>query len=280
MKKEEQPYTPRMTSSIVVALCLSLPALCLAVSSLIVPPIRPNGEEAAAIFIPGASLKGEAYLKTAVAIQRASQLRLWVALTGNYTFDTPNPLELPLAVDNAIAQLQHAGMKGDNFTGIAHSLGGVFLSAYAKHSKLKAIVLLGSYLPKDTSLKDYPVPVMTLSGELDGQARITRIAVEYEKLLEIIKTPGAAYRTPVINMPGVSHAQFGSGPMPPTVTKYDLPPEVTEDQAHQLIGQHVSNFLTVTFNGPTPAAVQAAKTSITHSITDSGLRFEVRGTGK
>uniref|UniRef100_A0A2C9L2H0 Alpha/beta hydrolase fold-5 domain-containing protein n=1 Tax=Biomphalaria glabrata TaxID=6526 RepID=A0A2C9L2H0_BIOGL len=245
-----------------------------AVSSLIVPPIRPSGEEAAVIFIPGANIKGEAYLKTAAAIQNASPLRLWVALTGNYSLETPNPVELPKAVENAIKQLSKAGMKGDNYTGIAHSLGGVFLSTYAKKSQLKAVVLLGSYLSRETSFKDYPLPVLTLSGELDGQARITRIAVEYKKLQDIIKSPDAVFRYPVINIPKINHAQFASGVMPPAVTKYDLTPEVTEDVAHVLIGKQVSNFLTVTFDGPSAMDVLEAKEAIVDSFVDSGKRFE------
>ncbi|CAL1546696.1 unnamed protein product [Lymnaea stagnalis] len=262
------------TLTLVAILMAQFTGSC-SVTSRIIPPTRIEGDEAAVIFIPGANIKGEAYLDTAVAIQKASQLRLWVALTGNYSLNTPNPIELPTAVVDAISALQKAGMKGGNYTGIAHSLGGVFLAPSAATLQLKAVILLGSYLSRSKALSAYPLPLLTLSGELDGQARISRIALEYEQLQnEVKRSPEAVYRIPVINIPGVSHAQFASGPMPPAVTKYDLKPEVSEDVAHALIGAHVSNFLTVTFNSPTAAAVRDAKAALDKSFTDSGTRFQ------
>ena len=59
------------------------------------------------------------------ALQAAAKdIRVWIALTGNYTFNTPNPLQLSSAIDGAISALKKMGMKGDNYVGAAHSLGG------------------------------------------------------------------------------------------------------------------------------------------------------------
>ncbi|XP_035828815.1 uncharacterized protein LOC101861622 [Aplysia californica] len=244
----------------------------LAVTSCIIPPIRSSGPEAAVIFVPGASIDGKAYEETGRAIQAATNIRLWVALTGNYTLNTPNPLQLPAAMRGAFDKLQKAGMKGENYVGVAHSLGGVFLPSYAKDSPLKAVVLLGSYLTSGNSLSGYPKPILTLSGELDGQTRITRIALTYKELVnDISKTPSALYRTPVLNIKGSNHAQFASGPMPGIVARYDLKPEISDAEAHQEIGEHVSNFISVTFN---LCKVDQAKAAISGAFTDAGTRFQ------
>lgn len=47
-------------------------------------------------------------------------------------------------------------------------------------SKYKGILLFASYLTRDMPLATYPLPVLTISGDLDGQTRITRIADEFE----------------------------------------------------------------------------------------------------
>ncbi|XP_005110621.1 uncharacterized protein LOC101860533 isoform X2 [Aplysia californica] len=247
----------------------------LAVTSYIIPPIRSSGPEAAVIFVPGARIDGKAYEATARAIQAASNIRLWVALTGNYTLNNmATPLDLPGAMRGAYAKLQKAGMKGDKYVGVGHSLGGVFLPPYAKHSPLKAVVLLGAYLTKGNSLSEYPLPVLTLSAELDGQTRITRIAETYEELLKDISTaPASLYRTPVLNIAGACHAQFASGKMPATVVKYDLHPDISEAAAHRQIGQHVSDFLTVSLQ---IGDVTKGKAALRQAFNDAGTRFKVK----
>lgn len=59
---------------------------------------------------------------------------------------------------------------------------GVFVGMEGKSnaSKYKGILLFASYLTRDMPLATYPLPVLTISGDLDGQTRITRIADEFE----------------------------------------------------------------------------------------------------
>ncbi|GFN76819.1 hypothetical protein PoB_000332500 [Plakobranchus ocellatus] len=246
----------------------------LAVTSEIIQPIRRSGDEVALIFIPGAKIQGEAYRKTAVAIQQATNMTVWAALTGNYTLHIPNPLDMKSAVEGAIDGLKKAGMTSTNYVGIGHSLGGVFLSSYAENSPLKAVILMGSYINRGTKLRDYAKPLLTLSGELDGQTRITRIAVDYEQLQQDAKqNKTALYRKPVVNIKGSCHAQFASGPMPHEVVVNDLKPDITEKQAHAEIGRYVSHFLTVTFS-TIQSEVTEAKMQLDYDFKESGTRFQ------
>ncbi|GFR60288.1 hypothetical protein ElyMa_005404700 [Elysia marginata] len=57
---------------------------------------------------------------TAQAIQAASQLRMWVALTSFIV----NPQNIPDAIDEAIEALDNAGMVSKNFIGVGHGRGG------------------------------------------------------------------------------------------------------------------------------------------------------------
>ena len=74
------------------------------------------------------------------------------------------------------------------------------------------------------------------------------ICVSFRQLEAMVMGEGAdsKYSSPVIVMPGVSHAQFATGAMPPAVTKADLTPEVSGNAARALIAKHTSDFLIAT----------------------------------
>lgn len=59
---------------------------------------------------------------------------------------------------------------------------GVFVGNYGLNhgSSLKGVMLWASYLTKGHTLKDYPTPVLTISGDLDGLTRITKIVDTFE----------------------------------------------------------------------------------------------------
>lgn len=59
---------------------------------------------------------------TAVAIQKATPVKLWVALLEDWPLNVPNPVQLDYAVNEAIDKM---GIKNGNVFLAGHSLGGM-----------------------------------------------------------------------------------------------------------------------------------------------------------
>ena len=133
---------------------------------------------------------------------------------------------------------------------------------------------MGSATSRTTSLRDFPIPVLTLAAELDGVTRITRIAVEYEKLTH--NTTGflkGLYRTPVIYIEGANHAQFASGGLNSHIKLVDLKANVTEEDAHREIGKYFNAFLTVTFSSD-DSKIDEALNQLTDAFLKSVKKFQ------
>ncbi|KAK3101062.1 hypothetical protein FSP39_000675 [Pinctada imbricata] len=224
-------------------------------------PIKQGGIEAAVIVAPGASIKGSAYVPLVQTLQNVSPLKLWVVIMDNFLIGAVNPAQLPQAINMAIKSLRQAGFKSDNIFLAGHSLGGAMTAMHASSdSKLKGAILFAAYLTNGNHLKDYPIPVLTISGDLDGLTRITRIVSSFEDLEDSIqKASNSLYRTPVIVMPGVNHAQFATGDMPSNVKQHDLPSDSTEGEAHMAIAKYTSAFLNSIITGVDQKLVKDAK---------------------
>ncbi|XP_076100074.1 uncharacterized protein LOC143069366 [Mytilus galloprovincialis] len=222
-------------------------------SSLSVEILKPNntGPEAALIIVPGAYISGSAYKPLAEVIQKNSNLKLWVALLDGFFNKLANPLQLPIVFKKAVNELQKAGYKGKKVFLAGHSLGGEVAALYGQKANhiLDGVLLFASYITKNNKLKEYPFPVLTISGDLDGLTRITRIVDTFEELQEdVISDPEQIYRTPVVVMESINHGQFASGPLPKPVTDHDLNPELSQSVAYNTIANYSNAFMVVVRN--------------------------------
>ncbi len=104
-----------------------------------------------------------------------------------------SPLQLSAKIKGIIDVVQQAGFGNidptvDVYIG-AHSMGGIFAQETVLADGYAALVLYGSYLLANSSvpnpLLQYPVPILTVAGELDGVTRITRMATEYTHYQEV-----------------------------------------------------------------------------------------------
>jgi hypothetical protein len=132
-----------------------------------------------------------------------------------------------------------------------HSQGGTVIQHWTASNvdKVVAQILMGSFLTRDYKNKEYttfnyPVPTLTIGGELDGLARVFRIAESYyTQLVMDLSSVDDTFKFPVtiikgdplhaivfiiftIHFTGVIHNQFSSGEPTQTVHNRDLYPEV------------------------------------------------------
>ncbi|PVD34105.1 hypothetical protein C0Q70_05368 [Pomacea canaliculata] len=255
-----------------------------AVTSIVLHPTKTATTEAALIVVPGASISGEAYRPLGMAHIHTMSGKHSAgvspkAVGGSADGLPPQHTQPPRATWCHQFRPRHASPAG-------HDVQQHLRRWSQLGSKYKGILLFASYLTRDMPLATYPLPVLTISGDLDGQTRITRIADEFELLREKGNEGGVyrchhqryldqfllllqaarghggqnrshVYSTPVIVMRGVNHAQFASGAMPKQVVTHDLTPEVTSQAAYTLIAKHTSAFLVATLRAPQAALAQA-----------------------
>jgi hypothetical protein len=95
---------------------------------------------------------------------------------------------------------------------------------------MKGLILEGSFISRSNrhKLAKSSWSVLTLGAELDGNARLTRIAESYR-----MQNPANSL---VVALPGMNHYQFsGEGNPPPNVVKNDIKAEVSNEQARDSI---------------------------------------------
>eukprot|EP00475_Leptophrys_vorax_P003986 TRINITY_DN12333_c0_g1_i1.p1 TRINITY_DN12333_c0_g1~~TRINITY_DN12333_c0_g1_i1.p1 ORF type:complete len:504 (-),score=132.01 TRINITY_DN12333_c0_g1_i1:88-1599(-) len=224
-------------------------ALNVKADQVILPPINgATGPDTAFVYITGAQIAPEAYSPMAQAVQKhaASGLRLWIAIPqfpGNFAV---------LGVDSTIAAIktdlynQGFPSNGTFFLG-GHSLGSAQAQPHAvsNPNDYLAVILNSGPINRKyrTADSNLPVPTLTLTGEVDGLVRISRVAESVETQYWNPIDPSWTEKYPVILVPGINHMSFGSGTPPSAVKQRDLKLEVTEDQAHDLIGQYIAAYM-------------------------------------
>jgi hypothetical protein len=270
-------YTYRLNSlnnmfwqsyTLIVALGLLLMTLTIA-KDLILAPSATEASQAtshvALLFAPGMGIGPDAYSPLIEQIQHQCEFdkkALWIGvpqMTGNIT-----TIGLGKALKRVADELTKAGLPDKHGTIYAgHSVGGALLPYVVKDSKKlapgfdspEALVLMASFLVREfrtDAVEDvgpgqyeFPTKVMTIGGELDGLARVTRMAEAYYNQIATsdLGKEAATKTLPVTVVEGVTHMQFASGEIPQNVLHKDLVPEVSYDAAHRAIASDVAAFV-------------------------------------
>ncbi|CAH1783499.1 unnamed protein product [Owenia fusiformis] len=190
-----------------------------------------------------------------LALQNASPHKLWVALTTNYTDNLVNPIELDFAIDDAKEELIEAGMPASTEVFLAgHSLGGVFLKMFvhADTASTAGMILYGAYFSRG-ELASFPVPTLTLSGDLDGMNRITRMAIQFRELMSYVtdnNSDDGTFRFPTVILRGINHGQYFTGDVPSNLQENDIAPEFDGPTARQIIAEATVAFMIKTLGVP------------------------------
>ena len=237
------------------SLCLLLTLVGIS-AAIVIPPENPGEDAVAIVIVQGAYVYPEQYRQFGLALQAASTAPLWVGIAEGFLDNFPNPLQINAKVHKVLDEMSDAGMPADTAVFLAgHSVGGVFVQTEVPAIPAVGLLLFGSYLT--SPLAEYPVPVLHLSGTLDGQTRPTRIAKAFSELQRMIETePDAPLTRPVVLLEAVDHAHFFTGELPDSVEENDILSELDGDEARRMLAQQSIAFMEVARAGP--AAEEAA----------------------
>jgi len=212
---------------------------------IILKPMKTGSQEIALVFIQGAYIKPNQYKPLATAIQNSSEFTLWIGIP-EMPFDLAVPLIMSDAISRVLESMTEQGMNASAIFYAGHSQGGVMLQdyIYSNGKDSHGQILMGSYIQRKHRNESYPVPTLTIGGELDGLTRVTRIMEEYyHRISEAPDITVATKSFPVIVIEGMNHFQFASGSPPEHVRNNDLKPEITFDSAHTSVASMVADFM-------------------------------------
>jgi len=222
------------------------------------------------ILVPGAKISGQAYLPILRKIQEELNQPIWIAATAAWFGDMPNPVEIGGQVDACLELARSRGFDTSRVFFAGHSLGGIVMESYIGGNPdiAQGIVMLGTWLPDLVrGYNDFPVPVLTAIGELDGGglSYLRREWEETEALSEEVKL-----LTKTILVPQVNHGQVASGEVPESVIENDIDAELSESDAHKNYAVRVADWL----NLVTPASDEELQTSLANYIVYEAETFE------
>ena len=208
-------------------------------------PVREAPVETLLVVFPGGFLPAASQRDLARAVQAASGQRLWVGVA-KFTGDLATPAEGTARIAQITAAAAAAGFTtvGPDRTFLAgHSLGGVMASVVGQAQPVRGLLLWAAYVPRlpgAPGLLQYPRPVLTLAGSLDGRSRVTRPGLDAGDVAASGLSAQEAARTrAVVVVDGANHASFGDG----APLSNDFPAELTTPAAHTRIAALSSAFL-------------------------------------
>lgn len=291
----------------IAAMALAATIVAAAGDVILAPPVGTKSAEAQTvglIYAGGEGLDAGQYtsLVQAMQVEAASHdIKLWVGVP-DFPLNTP-PIGFASSVDRVYASLGDAGMPaGTPMIAAAHSLGGIFLQMYktktltqvpgrqpmaenekSHHERMfmaaagnvdfKAFIFMGTFVTRSNTAT-WTKPTMHIAGELDGLARITRMA---QTVVTQFEAHGGFKGDAVRNWPvgvitGGSHMSFASGVPPSLVKSKDLRAELSEDDGHAAIASVAMAFVRAQVSSDV-SDVQKASSQLSDWITQSYQQY-------
>jgi len=226
---------------------------------LLPPPSASAGQEAGVVLIPGLNIDSRAYRPLLVALQRAAEARGVSLYAGCVHYDWQvrermaegapwTPQGLGPRIDALTAALQKQGMRsGGPLFHAAHCMSTAFLQDYLAGGRpTSGQILMGGCLLRKHCYPvfSYKVPTLTLAAELDCEEPLMRQAEQYRIHRNLDKA-----KFPLVVLEGQTHMQFASGSRPGHM-KPELPPAVSDEAAHNAIGEMAADFMGLQLRAP------------------------------
>lgn len=239
---------------------------------VIVKPIKTGKQAVAVVLFTGPGIKPSQYSPLATTLQNMSSYSLWIGIP-EFPSDAVLDSNIAQGIDRILMSLKSQGMEGSvKVFFAAHSpASAIVLQNYlVKNVTLtqstSGQILMGSFLQRSyhTTPYQYPIKTLTISGELDGICRVTRIMEEYYLRIQQSKDFNEAITSfPVVIVRGMTHFQFASGEPSPQIKDNDFRPEISHDLAQATVTALVSNFIEVILGNT--SQLSTIKTAVTNT---------------
>lgn len=222
---------------------------------LIKPTARNNRNNVLLVIIPETGTEGKHYKELGTAIQESEDnYSLWIGLTDVQ----PTTLELLTVISTLIQNVTEiSNGHQDNIPLFlaGHGQADFLVQSYAEfHTHtLNGIILLNSHLKMGETMASFPVPVLTINGELDGVTRITRIAELFRQFMtEVEMNDDLQVRSPFIVLEGINHGAVIANMLPGQLNMLDLKAQITPLQCRRLVAEIISKFININLGRISP----------------------------
>ncbi|OWF39404.1 uncharacterized protein LOC110465078 [Mizuhopecten yessoensis] len=203
------------------------------------------------VILPEAGVDNSLYKQFGETIQKKSPYRTWSVLADLHG-KAARLEDIPAIVWSVRDRLREEGLNGgayDLFLA-GHGTSGFPVQLYASiyPAEVDGILLYNSYL-RQGQMVTFPVPILTISGDLDGVNRITHIA---DMLIDNINVgdgndeESLLQRSPIVVLEGVNHGSLITGELPENLKMADVYSDLPIDRAIDTISQITSTFLVKT----------------------------------
>lgn len=243
--------------SLLLFLAISKPLPTLSSDIILPPPKTTSQPEAAVILIQAPQVLPSQYLPLAKALQASSGYPLWVGIP-EFDHDIVLDYTIGSGIDRVLGQIMSNKTIYLFFAAHSPAPSGSSLQDYLVKNvtltqKTSGLIMLGSFLKRSyRGSPSFPIPTLTIGGELDGVCRITRIMEEFIHRISMASNRDEAIKKfPVVTVPGMTHLQFASGEPSQNIKEFDLKPEIEDSDAHQLVSRIAASFIGVTLGNET-----------------------------
>eukprot|EP01084_Bolivina_argentea_P095835 172294_1 len=223
------------------------------------------------IYIPTADILPHQYISICELIQSSFLQPLYVVIP-QFIDNIATYDEFLLLLPRLIQQMEHKGLrKNASIFFAGHGLGGNILQTFSginqfnysqihpftyKGQILHAAFITRTWRDNNTQLlSNYTIPTLTISGELDGIIRISRIIEQYYIQQISNSTDHNAFvnnktllNYPVIIINGMNHKQYFTDNIPAFILDTDLISEIKDSEAQKIVAQYTACWMSLKLN--------------------------------
>ncbi|KAH9314362.1 hypothetical protein KI387_022989 [Taxus chinensis] len=218
--------------------------------AIILEPVTECGIDVLLLFFPGALTPPQAYFPLINTIQKKSTFRLWATVLDPGKQPISPPM-IEATFDGMIKRVKDHGFEPGELSinrifVAGHSLG-AWCSRSISKKKAEGFIQMGSFFHTNPdNLAQYPKPVLSLGGGLDGQLGVGGFAKHAGEIYTLEPEMGGFNTNavkPVIIIPGMNHAQFSHGI--PNKERGDLDAYISLEDARSQTAESIVSFLTL-----------------------------------